>query len=221
MIELWTTLTPILLADVVNPVLFAFMVYAAGAGRPVLTSSMLLLGHTAAYLAAGFVVALGIDKVSDRLANPHAIDFVISLVVGLLLLWVGWRSTRPQQKREPEASGQLTPAKAFGFGAVVNFVGIPFALPYFAAVDQMLKADLATAGAVLTLVAYNILYALPFVVVPVLVAVLGERSRPILDRINGVLERISKVMMPLLLLLIGLALIADAISYFVTGEGLV
>ena len=221
MIDLWTTLTPILLADVVNPVLFAFMVYAAGAGRPALNSSMLLLGHTAAYLAAGFVVALGIEKMSDRLANPHSIDFAIGLVVGLLLLWVGWRSTRPQQKREPEASGLLTPAKAFGLGAVVNFVGIPFALPYFAAIDQMLKADLATDGAVLTLVAYNVLYALPFVVVPALIVALGERSRPILERINGVLERISGVLMPLLLLLIGLALIADAITYFVTGEGLV
>lgn len=221
MIELWTPLAPILLADVINPVLFAFMVYAAGSDRPVVTSSALLLGHTVAYLAAGFVVALGIEKVTDRLANPHAIDFSIGLVVGLLLIWAGWQSTRPQKKREPETTGQLTPAKAFGFGAVVNFLGIPFALPYFAAVDQMLKADLTTAGAVLTLVTYNVLYALPFVVVPVLVAVLGERSRPLLERINSVLDKISSVLMPLLLLLIGLVLLVDALAYFVTGEGLI
>jgi len=190
-IELWTTLAPILLADAVNPVLFAFMVYAASTERPVVTSSALLVGHTVAYLAAGFVIALGIDKVAERLANPRTIDFVISLAIGLLLLWVGWRSTRPQQHREPEASGQLTPAKAFGFGAAVNFIGIPFALPYFAAIDQILKADLATAGAMLSLVAYNALYALPFIIVPLLVAVLGDRSQPILERIKGVLDKIS------------------------------
>jgi len=38
--------------------------------------------------------------------------------------------------------GGLTPVKAFGLGAVINFVGIPFALPYFAALNQILKADL-------------------------------------------------------------------------------
>ncbi|RLA38296.1 MAG: hypothetical protein DRR03_00705 [Gammaproteobacteria bacterium] len=221
MIELWTTLAPILLADAVNPVLFAFMVYAASTERPVVTSSALLVGHTVAYLAAGFVIALGIDKVAERLANPRTIDFVISLAIGLLLLWVGWRSTRPQQHREPEASGQLTPAKAFGFGAAVNFIGIPFALPYFAAIDQILKADLATAGAMLSLVAYNALYALPFIIVPLLVAVLGDRSQPILERIKGVLDKISNVLMPVLLMLIGLALVVDALTYFVTGEGLV
>jgi len=190
-IELWTTLAPILLADAVNPVLFAFMVYAASTERPVVTSSALLVGHTVAYLAAGFVIALGIDKVAERLANPRTIDFVISLAIGLLLLWVG------------------------------NFIGIPFALPYFAAIDQILKADLATAGAMLSLVAYNALYALPFIIVPLLVAVLGDRSQPILERIKGVLDKISNVLMPVLLMLIGLALVVDALTYFVTGEGLV
>ena len=46
--EVWTVLFPILLTDVVNPVLFAFLVFAAGTPRPVLLSSFMLLGHTAA-----------------------------------------------------------------------------------------------------------------------------------------------------------------------------
>ena len=36
--ENWGMLLPILLSDVINPVLFAFMVYAAGCSRPVLSS---------------------------------------------------------------------------------------------------------------------------------------------------------------------------------------
>jgi hypothetical protein len=35
----------LLISDVLNPVLFAFMVYAVGTPRPVLTSSVMLLGH--------------------------------------------------------------------------------------------------------------------------------------------------------------------------------
>jgi hypothetical protein len=51
--ELWSVLLPILLTDVVNPVLFAFLVYAAGTDRPVAFSSSMLLGHTTAYFLVG------------------------------------------------------------------------------------------------------------------------------------------------------------------------
>lgn len=60
MLDLWAVLIPILLADVVNPVLFAFMVYmvyAVGTDRPLSNSISALLGHTAAYLSFGIVLA--------------------------------------------------------------------------------------------------------------------------------------------------------------------
>ena len=46
MIDILTGLTPILLVDIVNPVLFGFMVVAAGTSRPIVLSGSLLLGHT-------------------------------------------------------------------------------------------------------------------------------------------------------------------------------
>lgn len=98
-------------------------------------------------------------------------------------------------------------------------VGIPFALPYFAAVDQILKAHLPSVEALVLLVAYKVLYALPFLVVPAPVAVLDERSRPLLKRINGMLDRVSAFPMPAILALFGLALAADALLYFTTGKG--
>lgn len=213
-------LLPILIADVVNPVLFAFLVYAAGSDKAVINSLALLLGHTVAYFSAGIAVALGLGQVTDFLANPSAIDYLLGLIIGLLLLWLAWpRAAEPEQKK-PEQTGALTPLSAFGTGAIVNFVGIPFALPYFAAVDQILKADLAIQEAVLLLVGYNLGYALPFLIVPLLVLMLGERSRPLLARINAALERGSAFLMPIILGLLGLALVADALLYFATAEGL-
>ena len=220
MIEIWAVLVPILIADVVNPVLFAFMVYAAGTKDPIVNSGAVLLGHTLAYFSAGLILALGLERISDRLAKPHHIDFIIGLLIGTLLLCVAFSSRKKAEKRRTEGSGDLTPVKALGLGAIVNFVGIPFALPYFAAVDQMLKADLAASESLVVLVGYNLLYALPFVIVPTLAATLGERSRPLLQRINNVLDRVSSDLMPVVLSLVGLALVTDAISYFVTGEGL-
>jgi cytochrome c biogenesis protein CcdA len=220
MIETFGILVPFLIADVLNPVLFAFMVYAAGTRRPVVTSAAMLLGHTAAYFGAGIVIALGLEKITHYLANPSSIDYLIALIVGLLLLWLALPKAKKPETKRPEESGSMTPLSAFGLGAVINFIGIPFALPYFAAIDQILKANLATGDTLVLLVAYNLVYALPFLVVPVLVASLGERSRPVLQRIKGTLDRASAFLMPVLLGLAGLALVADAVLYFATGEGL-
>lgn len=221
MLELWTVLTPILLADVVNPVLFAFMVYAVGTDRPLSNSVSALLGHTASYLGFGIALAFVFDFIMAGLANPKPVDFVISLVVGVLLLWVGWQSrvSSKQEKKEPQVE-QLTPIKAFGIGAIINVIGLPFALPYFAALDQILKADLTITGSVMVIVGYNLLYALPFLLVPALVMMMGDRSRPLLTRINEKVDRISAYLLPAMLLLVGIALVVDAIKFFIYGEGL-
>ena len=221
MLHLWTVLIPILLADVVNPVLFAFMVYAVGTDRPVSNSIAALLGHTAAYLIFGIGLALAFDVITERLANPRPLDYGISLVIGCLLLWAAWcsRGDRQASKPAPEVA-QLTPLKSFGFGAIINIAGLPFALPYFAALDQILKADLSVADSALVIIGYNTGYALPFLIVPLLALALGERSRPLLARINQKVDGVSAYLMPAILALVGIALLADALVYIATGEGL-
>jgi cytochrome c biogenesis protein CcdA len=119
---------------------------------------------------------------------------------------------------EPE--WELTPAKCLGFGAIVNFVGIPFALPYFAVVNQILKANLSTAESLIVLALYNAGYALPFVIVPAAVALSGERAKPLLETISGYVGRASDLAMPWMFGGLGLALIADSVAYFYRGEGL-
>ena len=85
MLQLWTVLTPILFTDIVNPVLFAFIVYAAGTDRPVINSIAALLGHTATYVVFGLVLALAFDIITERLENPEPIDYGLSLLIGILL----------------------------------------------------------------------------------------------------------------------------------------
>ncbi len=218
--QVWTYLFPILAVDILNPVLFAFMVYAAGGARPALTSGAMLAGHTLAYLAAGIVIGLSLEQILEYLAEPKAIDFAIGGMLGGALVWLALKTVRDKGDRPQEPQAKLTLLSAFMTGAIINFVGIPFALPYFAAVDQLLKADLSGLQIVLNLSAYNLLYALPFLLVPVLVLVMGERSKATLARINEWLERVSSVLMPLLIGILGLVLILDAALYFARGEGL-
>ena len=220
--DLWLTLPPILIADVVNPVLFAFMVYAVGTTRPVANSIAALLGHTIAYLAFGVLFALAFNVIAERIANPEPVDYWISLIIGVLLLWVAWRSrSSDSTPSDRSADSEMSPIKAFFLGGVINLVGIPFALPYFAAIDQVLKADLNTTASLTVIAVYNIAYALPFLIVPVLAVMMGQAARPVLARINNKVDRISAVLMPVMLVLVGLFLIADALVYFMTGAGLI
>lgn len=220
MIDLLTTLLPLLLVDVLNPVLFALLVFALGSDKPTLNSFAILSGHTAAYFASGIVVAIGIEQIRDRLTHPLPIDFAISLLIGVACLWAAYaaRGGNASEQKDPEK--QLTPAYSFGYGAVVNFLGVPFALPYFAAVDQILKADLPIESSVLVLAVYNLLYALPFALIPLAFLFLGDGCKPFLEKINAALCSIADKLMPLLLLLIGVALLADSALYFSTGEPL-
>jgi cytochrome c biogenesis protein CcdA len=220
MLDLLPTLSPIFLIDVLNPVLFAMLVFAAGSQRAVANSSALLIGHTLAYFFAGVAISFGMEQVAGRLANPQSIDFAISGIVGLGLLSMVVPAKKNGASVADEPEWELSPAKCLGFGAVVNFIGIPFALPYFAAIDQILKADLSVAESLTSLAIYNIGYALPFVVVPVMVAVSGESAKPFLEKINNFLVKASNMVMPWMLGLLGLALLADSAAYFYRGEGL-
>jgi threonine/homoserine/homoserine lactone efflux protein len=220
MMDLWPVLMPLLLADMVNPVLFGFMVYAAGTKSPVAAGTAAVLGHTLAYFCVGLVLAPGIEFVEKRLAAPHSIDFAIGMCVGLLLLWAAIVSFKKKEIPRIKEYEDLSCFKAFGLGAVVNFLGVPFALPYFAALGQILKADLLPLDAVVVLVGYNFVYALPFLLVPLLVVALGDASTSLIKRISTWVEEVSSYLMPVILTLVGVALVMDGLLFFVTQQGL-
>ena len=218
MIDLIPKLIPLLVVDVLNPVLFALLVVAVGSSRPFVNSSAFLAGHTVSYFIAGVVIAFGLNEIIDRLNNPRPVDFGIEFLIGLFLLWAALASRHGNASEEKNPIAQLTPAYCFGFGAIVNFTGVPFALPYFAAINQILKANLSVESSILMLAFYNIAYAFPFLLVPILIALIGESGKPFLDKISNQLTVIVDRFMPVLLLLLGVALIGDALVYLIMGE---
>lgn len=220
MSELVPVLLPILLVDVLNPVLFAALLFATGTARPVLNSGAMLAGHTVAYFSAGIGIALFLEKITERLANPEPVDFVIGLLVGVACLIASVKSRGGGASTQKKPTPELTVWSSFSFGAIINFIGVPFAVPYFAAIDQILRANLTVGESVGAISGYNLAYAAPFAVVPVLVAVVGDRCRPVLQKFNDVLVKITDAVLPLVLGLLGLALVIDALLFFVRGEGL-
>ena len=224
MFDLLPILIPILLTDIINPVLLAAVIYSLGSKKPFLNSSFILLGWFSLYFLAGIGIALGLDAIIDLLNNPRPIDFVIEIIIGALLSWLGlsivFRKKPKQKEPQYDDAATLSPLKAFWMGALINIIGLPFALPYFAVLDQILKADLAWIPSLTILLIYNLLYILPFSILLLIRILFREKSDAIFSKINSVMEHIANVLMPLILIGIGGALIADSIFYFARGTSL-
>jgi cytochrome c biogenesis protein CcdA len=203
--------------DALNPVLLAAVIYALGSRHPYASAVALLTGYAVSYFAAGIALALGFEAIFDYLRTPRPIDFLISSALGVVLLAFAWRTFRsgsPPRRREPRKPPVLGLGRSLLLGVQVNLLGLSFALPYFAAIDQILKADLDAVGALAVLALYNALYVAPFGVLVALRALLGERGDRLLARTNESVDRASAVVMPLLLGGLGALLVADGASYF-------
>ena len=77
----------------------------------------------------------------------------------------------------------------------------PFALPYFAFLSQLDR--LAPEQTLVALAAYNTAYALPFLAVPLSVALSGSTVLSALGRVGAVVDRLSRLVPPVLLGLVG------------------
>lgn len=220
MIELLPTLIPIVLIDVLSPVLFALMLVGVGSSRPVQNSCALLVGHTITYFIVGIVAALGLEKISSWLSNPKPIDFVIGLLVGVGCIYAAFRHGKEGDQPTSDPDTNLSALGYFKLGAAVSFVGAPFAMPYFVAIGLILRADLSTSQSLLVLIGYNILYAIPFALIPLVVATSGDRFKHIFEKINLFMIKGAEFILPLALGLLGFGLVVDAVLYFLRGKGL-
>jgi cytochrome c biogenesis protein CcdA len=217
-------LIPILLTDVINPALLAAVIFTLGSKRPLLNANAVLFGWLSLYFIAGIILALSLESISEFLANPRPIDFYIEIVVGVLLIWLALRCFKKEDPRKKEKdygeADSLKTSSAFWIGASINLIGMPFAIPYFAAIDQILKTDLEWFPAVMALLIYNLLYILPFTLLILIRSVYKEKSDHLFASINEKMEKLGNIILPLMLFAIGGILIVDAIKYFVTGEPL-
>jgi len=219
--ELLAILTPLLVVDFLNPLLLGLLVFAAATPRPVTNSVAMLIGHTLAYFAAGVAIAYGLELVTaflvDYWNNPPPLAFILSLVLGVACFY--WVLRPAKADRQPDrADWQLTPARGFYYGVAMSLFGAPFALPYIAAIDQILKAELSLGQSYVALLVYNAGYALPFVVVPLAVIVMGPRAKPFLERFNDFVIALVSKSMPWLIGLIGTWLVFDGAYYFIVGK---
>ena len=225
MIELLTILAPIALVDSLSVVPLAMvpLVLLLGGSRPVAGSLSFLAGILATYLPFGVLLLFGLDALFDRMAThfsawwnqqPDLGDVLLEILIGLVMIVFGHRlcSRRGNPARKQEKKG-MTPSQAFLLAALINLSGMWGALPYFAAITQILKVDLSPGGMLSALLFYNLVFLLPLASFLVLHLALGDRATRLFNSLNDFVTRWGSRVLVTALIGLGFVLVVDGIGW--------
>jgi len=225
MLELLITLTPIGLIDSLSLLPFAVVVLAVllGGPRPYLTSIGFLAGTMLSYFAAGVLIVFGLGALLQQATrivvewwnNPRTIDYVLGMVVGAALIVLGYRwavARRATAERRQVAAG-LAPGQAFVMGAGATIAGLWGALPYFAAIDAILKADVSYVEGTLALAYYCAVFIAFAGLLVVIRAVVGARANVVVGLGNRAIEVGGRRGLSTLRIVLGAVMLADGVGW--------
>lgn len=230
--ELLTAILPIALVDStsITPIALVPLATLLAGRRAYTTSFAFLAGLYVSYFAFAVATVFGLSPVFDRLNawtahrwhHPEPVDFLFELVIGVVLVVVALRTARgrPPRGSAREVQTGATPAAAFGFAFMLNVVGFPGAVPWFAALDQILRCDPTTSQAVVAITAYVTVFVLPLTAVVLLKAVLGDRGDAFLAAVKRFFDIWGRRALVVVFLLLGLLMTVDAGLYVLRGSPL-
>ncbi len=218
-------LTPISLVDSTSiiPLSILPLIILLSGRRPVLGSVAFLTGIYATYLILGILIALGLSSMFDQInvyltqiwKHPDTLDLITQIIIGVILLVFGFRRPRARDSRgDSGISESITPPKAFIIAAGLVIIGMPGALPYLAAIDQLLRADLTRFEVVLALLYYNVLFISPLSVLVFIRVLFPNQSDRIFDFIKDLITKWGRRVIVTLLVILGLVMVVDGIGWF-------
>ena len=191
--------------------------------RPLNGSASLLAGIFAVYALCGAVILLGLDTLFDAVGpslkrwwnDPDTLDLILQLAIGAAMIGFGWKLAAAREEHGERGAGQAVgPVRAFAIGAGITAVGLPGALPYFGAIDQILRADPTFAQMTLALLFYNLVFVSPLIALVALRWLFPERSERLLRGVASITGRWGRRLIVAVLLVLGGILIADAVAWF-------
>jgi len=224
--NLLTVLTSIAL---VNSVLFlptgiTGIAASLATRRPFLTAIAFIAGKFTPHFLFGLLIAVGLDAAFDSLKlraraawqDPDYWLVAVQLLIGIAMIMVAYLVSRgSKDPASPNATKPVTPLGAFAVSAGMTLVGLPGALLYFAAIDQVLRANLTSPSVVVAILFYNLVLVSPLALVVLLRRLLGGMVDPLFAAISRFFERWGKKIVLLALLGVGTVLALDAIGWFI------
>lgn len=201
----------------------AGVVASLGTKKRYLTASAFMAGTFVPKFAFRLLLVVGLDAAFDRVnvwmqdkwRDPDTLAVVLQLVIGTAMAGFGYRLASASQHRPDHASStSMSPVGAFSVAAGFTIIGLPVGLLYFAAIDQILRADLTVLGMAKALLYYNLIYLLPLMLIVLMRRIFGRRGDPSFAAVARFLERWGKRLLFFGLLGLGVVLVVDAIGWF-------
>lgn len=157
------------------------------------------LGYFSAYTVIGVAaIILGYRGSDSGQSEPGLAVPVLLTLLGVLLLWLGFRNWRKPEEENPQPPrffaivDSITPPKAFAFGALVTVMNVKNLALYLSALSVIMISDLPLA-AKLTLVPPVALTFCLLVLAPVLIYLaVPRRATALLTRFKHALEARSR-----------------------------
>jgi len=155
-----------------------------------------------------------IDLLSPAEAKP--VNFALGGATGIVLFALGathlsGRAIEREPKREPS---KRTPAAVFLLSWIITATTAPAAVPYLAAIDQILKTNVDDGPALAAIAYYCLVYLTPLAALVALRTSLGKKSENLLDRVDTWAHVWVPRAMAILFVALGLLLMLDAAGYF-------
>lgn len=194
--ELVFTLIGLALVDSFNiSTMWIIVVLLLGAQRPVQTGWSYVIGafgtSMAILLALYFGASIAADSFADLTLWMRRVIFA-GLAIGLVVL--GIRKLKDRPRLQYELPAWVNPWTALGLGLLATIGDLPNSFPMFFAAERIVDADVHDGTAIALLAGYNVLYALPTLVILVVGLIFHDQLRDRLQRahdrhIDGVSQR--------------------------------
>ncbi len=185
------------LADSLNPSTIGPALFLAGdrgAGRKVAAFTLATFG---VFLLGGSLLVIGPGRaILAVVPHPGAtVRFVLETLIGVGLLIAApilWRRrlhTREKARRDGGDDGRSTAGRSpLLLGATISVVELPTAFPYFAVVAAIIGSGLGLGRELLLVIAYNVCFVAPLVLIAITVGVGGEAAVGRLRRLRELLR---------------------------------
>ncbi len=210
------SLVGIAIIDSLNPSLFIAQFILFATQRPVPRILAYIAGLLSVNYLGGVLFVAGIRTVIENFIQ-HMDDMLfiaIQLVIGLGLLAFGIFYKAQPMSGEHSHKPPLNLWKAFLFGIVVMIQELTTALPYIVASERIATANTGVLGSLLSLLVYNLVFALPLFAFLMGYILLRERFTAQVDTINQAVRIWVPRMMKYLSLLVGIGLSLYAVVQF-------
>jgi cytochrome c biogenesis protein CcdA len=222
MISLAISLTLLGLVDSLNPATIIAMVFLLSTAQPLPRTTSFLLGVGATYLLCGLLIYLGFGAVFDYIQNffKGTGGYIAKAVLGVVLVGASLYLHYQPQNTDFKTPASIHPGATFVFGVVSTISDMPTAFPYLVALERISAFNPDIVTTILLLLFYNILYALPALILLFSYLLARRHAATVIENIKGFFQRWMKPVSVVALSIFGVLLLVDSGAFFVSGDGL-